>query len=396
MFAHDLFPTDGEATIFAPAATNVTATHGNADSRLSVDFYEPSQVIDNQRRGPYPAATFETAFDSQNNMAVGFNMYVGGRFVAVYDDPLQPGAEPAAYLNDLGSMPISVTFDRHDNLYIGDHNRARVLMYRNPMNNPPRRSEQLDESELPAPLPEYSTNIRAISPPPPYCVLRSPDQSSDGTLTVIVDNFPTSRGLNLQVRKIASSALHNVPINGPDARVEGNAILVSQAWTHLWRDYEKTAASVRLLREGQPLTGWSPSFIIADDVEACGQARPAPTPPSTRMPLPTATLSSVSTSEPTPTPDTELPTVTAISSETPDVPTPTMAALSTATTPLPTATSVGRVALPPTAVPPPTTNTPARPEPVDGRPSIPVIAVLVLAGLALLGLGFAAGRMLLR
>ena len=394
MFARGLFPTDEHTPIFAPAATNVIATHGNASSKLSVSFYEPSRVIDNWRRGPYPAATFETAFDSHNNMAVGFNMYVGGRFVAVYDDPFQPGAEPTAYLNDLASMPVSATFDRHDNLYIGDHNRARVLVYRNPLNNPQRRNQQPNEFGPPAPLPEYPTNIRAISPPPPYCVLRSPDQSSDGTFALIVDSLPTSNGLQLQVRKIASTALHNLPINGSDARIEGNAILVGQVWTHLWREYEKTAAFVRVLQDGEPLTGWSSSFMIADDAEACGysqipqNATPAPTD------LPTSTLVPAFASLPV-TPKVRLPTPMPKPTGL-NTPTLSVTVLPVATDLPPTATAIVRASVQATAGVPAdegtTAGTAAPSKSFAENTSLWLIAGLAVAGVGLFCLGFIAGR----
>lgn len=128
MFSGSLFPEHDQKVLLAPFADKVFGAHGDAESRLAVDSYEPAEIIDNAHWGPYRAATFEPAFDSQNRMVVGFNMYVGGRFVGVYDDPLGPSTEPAAYLNDLASMPVSATFDEHDNLYVGDHNRGRVLV----------------------------------------------------------------------------------------------------------------------------------------------------------------------------------------------------------------------------------------------------------------------------
>ena len=145
------------------------------------------------RRPSKPRLTVE------NNMAVGFNMYPSGRFVALYRDPASAdtGTEPTAYLNDLTSMPFAATFDDDDNLYIGDSNRARVLIYYNPLNNAPANATA---SPLPAPLPTYATTITSISPSQPSCVLRD-----NGMLRLRVAGLPVSGALTVQIRKIAFS-----------------------------------------------------------------------------------------------------------------------------------------------------------------------------------------------
>ena len=113
IFVADLFPPTITTAIVAPPATKIFPFR------------------DNQ-----PAITWEPAFDSTNRMVVGYNGYLGGRFVGVYDNPLGPDTNPNAYLKDYGSMPFSAAFDENDNLYIGDLNRSRVLIYWDPFNNP--------------------------------------------------------------------------------------------------------------------------------------------------------------------------------------------------------------------------------------------------------------------
>src|SRR5205823_5096319 len=109
-FNKDLFPTDNSSVIFARDA---------------------SKVFQN-------IATWEPAFDSQNHMVVGYNPYWSpnpgdhGRFPGVYSDPLSPVTAPDSLLNDYYSMPVSATFDDDDNLYVGDADRARVLIYKRP------------------------------------------------------------------------------------------------------------------------------------------------------------------------------------------------------------------------------------------------------------------------
>ena len=78
---------------------------------------------------------WEPAFDSANRMVVGFNSFLGPRFIGFYQDPLGPETAPSGYLRDFGSMPYSATFDANDNLYVTDINRNRILIYWNPFNN---------------------------------------------------------------------------------------------------------------------------------------------------------------------------------------------------------------------------------------------------------------------
>ena len=77
-------------------------------------------------------------------MVVGFNTYRGPRFVGIYDDPLNEDVLPSDYLYDFASMPYSATFDDRGNLYVGDINRGRVLIYWSPFDNaidPPAAQE---------------------------------------------------------------------------------------------------------------------------------------------------------------------------------------------------------------------------------------------------------------
>ena len=73
---------------------------------------------------------WQPGFDSKNRMAVGYNIYSGARFVGVYNDPLGPQIKPDFYLNDYGTNPFEVEFDEHDNMYVVDLNRGRVLIYK--------------------------------------------------------------------------------------------------------------------------------------------------------------------------------------------------------------------------------------------------------------------------
>jgi hypothetical protein len=109
-FAGTLFPTNRTTPIYATPATKIFPY-----------------------KGGQPGITFEPAFDSANRMVVGYNSYLGGNFVGVYNDPAGPSTDPDLYLNDFGSWPSGITFDANDNLYVGDANRARLLVYHKPL-----------------------------------------------------------------------------------------------------------------------------------------------------------------------------------------------------------------------------------------------------------------------
>ena len=99
-------------------------------------------------------AVWEPAFDSQNRMAIGYNSYIGPRFVGYFDDPLGPSNYPTNYFYDFTSMPYSATFDDNDNLYIGNLNRGAVFVYKRPFND----SLPIPKSATPIPsMPELKS-----------------------------------------------------------------------------------------------------------------------------------------------------------------------------------------------------------------------------------------------
>ena len=154
--------------VFGPHATKAFLRSGQGSGNLWGDDRNRTAVMRLKRinSGPLTAATWEPAFDSTNRMVVGYNAYAGTGFVGVYDDPLGPEKFPSSLLYDFGSMPYSVAFDENDNLYVGDTNRARVLLYFNPFGTPSQSSEE--SSALIPPMPNHPTKIEDISPKPPY------------------------------------------------------------------------------------------------------------------------------------------------------------------------------------------------------------------------------------
>lgn len=71
---------------------------------------------------------WEPAFNSKNQMVVGFNGYLGSKFPQVYRDPLTD-SQPVMALNDFYSHAFSMRYDQYDNLYVLDLTRNRVLIY---------------------------------------------------------------------------------------------------------------------------------------------------------------------------------------------------------------------------------------------------------------------------
>ena len=167
VFSADLFHPEDSQTLFAPLATKVFSKHRTR-------YFQDEFVRWRGRPRDWSVSTWEPTFDSQNRMVVGYNAYGGGRFVGFYEDPLSADTNPSGYLYDFSSQPYSATFDENDNLYIGDINRGRVLIYWNPFNNTPQPAKPVapQESAEEGPLPAYPVTIKSVTPSPPYCVMR--------------------------------------------------------------------------------------------------------------------------------------------------------------------------------------------------------------------------------
>ena len=224
-----------------------------------------------------PAATWEPAFDSANRMVVGYNAYGSPRFVGVYDDPIGPDMLPTAYLYDFGSMPYAAAFDENDNLYVGDLNRGRVLIYRNPFDNAPSRAATSTHGASNPPLPEYLTSIRSVNPALPHCVLRGSARSYETTLEFAVDGLPDDDSLLLEFRRVTSTYVEVYDLSPQLIQDNHSRIVVSQVpfLESLWPHISKVTLTARITqRNGAPLSSWSPAFLLADDVQSCGVGSP--------------------------------------------------------------------------------------------------------------------------
>ncbi len=145
-------------------------------------------------------ATFEPAFDSANRMVVGYNPYFGVpnpqlfpdsvfplsgsggvSFPGVYATPLSISTAPGAFLRDFQSMPMSAAFDDDDNLYVLDHNRGRVLAYRQPLLGMPAGGE----SPVIEPLGDQNVSELSLLTLPVVS-----DAPSGGAATLKADGLP--------------------------------------------------------------------------------------------------------------------------------------------------------------------------------------------------------------
>lgn len=114
IFTANVIPTNNSTLITAPAAS----------------YIKPN------------IASWQPTFDSTNRMVVGYNPYftpnpMGGWHPGVYNNPLSNSSTPDMHLKDYFSMAVPATFDSQNNLYVGDGNRSRVLIYKQPFGGTP-------------------------------------------------------------------------------------------------------------------------------------------------------------------------------------------------------------------------------------------------------------------
>ena len=302
VFNADSLPTDNTSSLFGRGASKAFTESLWGFSSLWVSAYWERESVIDERLALHgmSAGTWETAFDSTNRMVVGYNAYRGPRFVGIYDDPLGREKLPNGYLYDLASMAYTATFDDKDNLYVGDINRGRVLVYHNPFGNPPA-----DPAPSPAttpPTPEHPLAIESVTPGPPYCVVRESGHAYERILELRTGGIPEDwRSLVLHFRRITDVHREWLYLSARDVvRVEGDSIIVDMGryGGRLWGHRDKLSLTARLVSgEGAPISNWSPAFVLAEDVESCGVALPAPA----QTPTPTPTLTPTPTPEPTPT-----------------------------------------------------------------------------------------------
>jgi hypothetical protein len=128
----------------------------------------------------------------------------------------------------------------------------------------------------------YPVIIHSVSPAPPYCVLRNSSNLYERLLELTGENFSTTDH-NLQFRKVDTGELSihfHAEVNWESmTRITVDMGLIKSL---LWSNSKVTLTARITSASLEPLSDWSPEFILANDVTACGIAQPAPTP----IPLP--------------------------------------------------------------------------------------------------------------
>lgn len=217
------------------------------------------------------AATWEPAFDSANRMVVGYNSYVAGRFIGVYDDPIGEETLPDSYLYDFSSMPYTATFDDEDNLYVGEINRGRVLVYHNPFDNPPRQEIATTTVTTP-PTSQFSTTIHSVSPKPPQCVILSSTNSSETTLELEVEGIPGNHDFTIHIRRVTGDLRAWLYPSSEAVQIDATGISIdmSSVIDDHWRSRGKATLTLQLTdHDGVPLSNWSPAFVVSEDEASC-------------------------------------------------------------------------------------------------------------------------------
>ena len=335
VFPADILPEDNDEAIYGPAASGVFRRSAVGRNNVWANPWEPTGVIQKHTKD-LTAATWEVAFDSANRMVTGYNAYVGPRFVGVYDDPLDGPELPDYFLNDYGSMLYTTTFDDNDNLYVGDINRGRVLVYLNPFNNEQQRPTEAQDSDEDVPSPEYPIRIDAVDPAPPFCLSRNSNNSYETTLELKVDSVP-DRSARLEFRKVTSLFREFIDLRDSSVQVGDSSITIrgTRWWRRFWPHIGRVTLTVRIVdgSDGKPISNWSPAILVANNDAACGFAlstpTPTPTPTPTDTPIPSPTPTPTATAIPSPTP-TLTPTI---------VPTPTPIEMPTASPTVPPASA---------------------------------------------------------
>ena len=375
VFLADILPEGNDEVIYGRTASSVFRRSAVGRNNVWANPWEPTGVIQKHTRD-LTAATWEVAFDSANRMVTGYNAYIGPRFAGVYEDPLDGPELPDYFLNDYGSMLYTTTFDDNDNLYVGDINRGRVLVYLNPFDNEQQRPTEAQDSDEDVPSPEYPIRIDAVGPAPPFCLSRSSNNNYETTLELTVDSVP-DRTARLEFRKVTSLHREFIDMRDSSVQIRDSVISIKGTWLwgRFWPHIGRATLTVRIIdgSDGKPISNWSPAFLMANNVAACGFSASTPTP----TPTPTPTNTPI----PSPTP-----TTTAIPSPTPTL-TPTIV-------PTPTPTEIPA----PSPTVPPVSPTPEREiletdERVSEPPPWPLTATIVVVVVATIALVYIVRRM---
>jgi hypothetical protein len=106
------------------------------------DIGDPDKVIGTGGRLDVPGnatndptcSPFQVGISPRGTLVAGMNAYDGQRFPLVYLDP-KKSTQPQMALGDMTGYPTTCFIDKDGNVYIGDYDWARVLIYKKPFKN---------------------------------------------------------------------------------------------------------------------------------------------------------------------------------------------------------------------------------------------------------------------
>ena len=124
MYDAKRFPSNPDKCLFADDIGDPDRVLGTG-GRLDIGGSESEDPI---------CSPFEVGISTRGAVVAGMNGYSAQRFPLVYLDPKKT-AEPQMALGDLTSYPTTCFMDKDDNVYIGDYDWARVIIYKKPFKN---------------------------------------------------------------------------------------------------------------------------------------------------------------------------------------------------------------------------------------------------------------------
>ena len=103
------------------------------------DIGDPDRVIGTGGRLDVPGSStedpicspFQVGISTRGTIVAGMNAYAGQRFPLVYLDP-KKSTQPQMALGDMTAYPTTCVIDKEGNVYVGDYDWSRVLIYRKP------------------------------------------------------------------------------------------------------------------------------------------------------------------------------------------------------------------------------------------------------------------------
>ena len=119
---------------------------------------------------------------------------------------------------------------------------------------------------------------------PPYCVYRNASTIYERLLELRGQNFSTTSQA-LQFQKVSTgepSIYFGIEVNWENS--QHISVDMARIKHLLWTD-SKIVLRVRLTKGNQPVSEWSPEFILSNDATACGVPRPTPAASKVYLPL---------------------------------------------------------------------------------------------------------------